>query len=153
MVTPFPQMVNRWVCDTIPVNGMWTSPSRWHLTQFQRMPGGPIPVDGLWPNPGDRMWASPSGCCVSQVSGRALRKDDLFQASRRDNLSLSLWVLSNLDVISGIAVAILLCPAEAAIKEGRALRTIDRSETCLLCLGPTSLLRQNKNTTNKQNVP
>lgn len=60
MVTPFPQMVNTWVCDTIPVTGMWTGPSRWHLTQFQWMPGGPIPVDGVWPNP------SPRGCCGSQ---------------------------------------------------------------------------------------
>lgn len=89
--------------------------------------------------------------------GRAPRKDDLFKASRRDNPSLSLWVLSNLDVIiiAGIAVAILFlsCRCGYQTQEGRALRTIERSETYILCLGPTSLLRQNKNTTNKQNVP
>lgn len=55
--------------------------------------------------------------------GRASRKDDLFKASRRDNPSLSLWVLSNLDVIiiAGIAVAILFfCPADVATKHRRA---------------------------------
>lgn len=148
MVTPFPQMVNTWVCDTIPVNGMWTSPSRWHLTQFQWMVCDLILRTECEPVPGDAVGASPSGWCMSWVSGKAPRKDDLFQASRRANSSLSLWILSNLDVIiiAGIAVAIVLCPADVAIKHRRAEPwETQRSQKLVYCAwGPLHFLGKTK---------